>query len=187
MSDRLSIVRTLTASVVAVVGSSLLLTGCGSTGAATAAPAVMTLHASEAEDLSSIEEVAASSSAAVFFTAGQSRTEVVANLPFTVTTVTVTKSAEGALPAGTSLEIRQTGEVGKVVVDGDPEILVSGAAYAGFVEPFHFAEGDDTGQWIITGDGLWKDLAGAELQITSEETTLPAEVTDAEFVEAAAE
>ena len=80
-------------------------------------------------------------------------------------------------PPGVAVQRTVTGAAGVVEVSSGPNLLVSGQSYAVTIKRFHFAEGDDTGQWRIVGDGLWAAEGGGELSLDADESELPDTMT----------
>ena len=77
--------------------------------------------------------------------------EKVHDIPFTVTTVEVIRGMRGT-SAGTLLKVRQTGNPEIAMGDDFPPILQAGETYLLFLHPFWFTEGEETGQYYVTGN-----------------------------------
>ncbi|WP_432572304.1 hypothetical protein [Kineococcus sp. SYSU DK005] len=121
-----------------------------------------------------LSDLAARSEAALTFTAGTATIETIADLPFTITSALVTTGLPAGTAPGTVIRIRQSGRAGQLQPSNGPRLLVRGRNYAAALMRFHLQPGDDTGQWVIVGDGLWQDQGAGELRLDAADSALPA-------------
>jgi len=149
------------------------------------------VHGSAARTFHSLRELTDASRAVVQVRATPQHTvEVIGGVPFTVTTVEVTKIEHGSVNGQTTLHVRQLGgEQQGVAVASNAVLLRPGTDYVLFVEPFSFGDGRDTGQWVIVGpDAGQYELQGDRLVrssgapvSTDAEDTVPATMSLAQL------
>jgi hypothetical protein len=161
------------------LSAAFALTGCGvadnHAGAISEPPGI---HASLVRDYSSLAELSKASAALVKGRYVSSRPEAIEGVPFTVTTIKVTKVLRGSVPSK-EIHILQLGREGMLVHDTS-QLIKNNVEYLAFVAPFHFAPGDDTGLHTITGEqGIYEFNAQAAKfkHVGGHSAKLPTEIT----------
>jgi hypothetical protein len=123
-----------------------------------------------------------SAAVAVVRATSAKRVEIVAGIPFTVTTVSVLQSLAGP-QLGSTLSLRQLGSATiRPEAGGGP--VQSNMDYVVFLQHFTFGAGHDTDQFIVTGEpaGLFGFRAGRLSRLDPESIDLPASLSLPELV-----
>jgi hypothetical protein len=132
---------------------------------------------------SSLRSLAGASDAIVVATARSSTTSDEGGIPVTVTSVDVARTLRGSV-AGTTIPIHQLGAPGDAL-EGVP-VLQSGKTYLLFLTRFHYVPGDDTGQYVATGNpaGIFLQDGGKYLRLDRESTMLPSSTDESQVLQA---
>ena len=157
--------------VFACMGSMLVACSSGA-GSATDQPPSQHVEGDQAVAYSDVADLTAASTAVILATATNAQVLEAADadgtsgLKSTITTLNVTKVVSGTFPAGT-VKLRELGDVRSAANDVSP-FLKSGTQYVMFIVPFHFSDGKDTGEYVLTdgstlytSDGSQATFAGA--------------------------
>ena len=168
---RSRVLRTLAAGVVAIV------VGCGSN---TAASSTHGIQLSRAKSYTSVRQLAADSTLVVIGSATANvRIETINNIPFTVTSITVSRVLKGSW-TGTSLAVRQTGSTSDPV--GGSPLVSPGETYLLFLQPFVGVPGT-SGQFVVVGvaAGLFRVNGQFAYRLDPESPSLPATIAVADI------
>ena len=143
------------------------------------------LSASRTKEYGTLAELAKESGiVAVVRATDEAVVETVHDIPFTVTTVKVTRSLQGT-SAGTLLRVRQTGSAKTDIQHDFPPILKAGQSYLLFLHPFWFTEGVSTGQYYVTGNaGIFAADGAGYRRLDPVSTALPGSVTESDALAA---
>ena len=133
---------------------------------------------------SSLHSLASASDAVVVATAtSRATTSDESGIPVTVTSVDVVRTLRGSV-AGTSIPIHQLGAPGDAL-EGVP-VLQSGKTYLLFLTAFHYVPGDDTGQYVATGNpaGVFLQDGSKYLRLDPQSTSLPSSTDESQVLQA---
>ena len=131
-----------TAVALAVILAMAALGACGGQASPTSdSDQGQSLSASRTKEYRTLAELAKESSiVAVVRATDDAAVEILHDIPFTVTTVKVTRSLQGT-SAGAALKVRQTGSAKTEIQHDFPPILEAGQSYLLFLYPFTFTKG----------------------------------------------
>ncbi|MBT2501226.1 hypothetical protein [Curtobacterium sp. ISL-83] len=111
--------------------------------------------------------------------AGSSHVESIGDVPFTVTTVSVTDVVSGDEP-GPTVDVRQFGDANNTS-DELASLLQAGKDYLLYLQPFELEPGESTGQYVIVGgNAAWEQAPDGRYKIATQESELPTTLTDKE-------
>lgn len=101
--------------------------------------------------------------------------ESVGGLPFSVTAVTVSRSLKGTAGVGQVLRVRQVG----TPTTAGAAVMQPGAQYLLYLDDFHYAQDDKTGQSVLVGAGagLFAVAGGDATRLDSDSPALPAKLS----------
>lgn len=133
----------------------------------------------DGEEVHSLEEANAAATVVLHGVAGSSHVESIGDVPFTVTTVSVTDVVSGDEP-GRTVDVRQFGDANNTS-DELASLLQSGKDYLLYLQPFEFEPGESTGQYVVVGgNAAWEQTTDGRYEITTRESELPTTLTDEE-------
>lgn len=173
--------------LIAAIGLSAFtaMSGCsaasnhGSTEIAGTSDRPLAWDASVAESFSSLAEVSRGAKLVVEATAGESRVEEVSGVPFTVTSVRISRLYKGS-SQDNQVDVRQFGDIHNSDLTFS-ELLRTRERYLLFLEPFEFAKGVPTDQWVIVGGvAAWRGEDAGGFRGTAPSSRLPERLTPAE-------
>lgn len=99
----------------------------------------------------SLEELSENAELIVLGTAGEAEVITIDGLPFTITTLAITRAIRGE--AEGTIQVRQTGQ-GTDTYEGIAPVMQPGTAYVAYLIPFERFPGHPTGEWTPLGVGV---------------------------------
>lgn len=170
----------------AVIVATAALGACGGQASPTSdSDQGQSLSASRTKEYRTLAELAKESSiVAVVRATDDAAVEILHDIPFTVTTVKVTRALQGT-SAGAVLKVRQTGSAKTEIQHDFPPILEAGQPYLLFLYPFTLTKGVSTDQYYVTGDaGIFAADGARFRRLDPVSTALPGVVTESDAITA---